>query len=84
VPRVFIPLHKGAEYFMSLEQFKTFYWPGLRALMLGLIDEVDEGLTPCPLFEGDYASRLEIIADIPKAKACYAFERMDIFKAKEV
>jgi hypothetical protein len=81
IPRVFIPLHKGAEYFMSLEQFKRFYWPGLRKLMLGLINE---GLIPCPLFEGNYTSRLEIIADIPKGKACYAFESTDIFKAKEV
>jgi len=80
-PRVFIPLHKGAEYFMSPEQFKTFYWPSLKKLMLGLIDE---GLAPCPFFEGDYTSRLEIIGDIPKGKACYAFERTDIFKAKEV
>lgn len=81
IPRVFIPLHKGDESFMSPEQFKTFYWPGLRKLMLGLINE---GLTPCPLFEGDYTSRLEIIADVPKGKACYAFERTNIFKAKEV
>jgi uroporphyrinogen-III decarboxylase len=81
IPRVFIPLHKGPEYFMSLDQFKTFYWPSFRKLMLALIDE---GLAPCPLFEGDYTSRLEIIADIPKGKACYAFESTDIFKAKEV
>jgi len=81
VPRVFIPLHKGAEGFMSPEQFKTFYWPTLRKLMLGLIDA---GLTPCPFFEGDYASRLEIIRDIPRGKAIYWFERTDIFKAKEV
>jgi uroporphyrinogen-III decarboxylase len=81
VPRVFIPLHKGPEFFMSLDQFKTFYWPSFRKLMLALIDE---GLVPCPLFEGDYTSRLEIIADIPKGKACYAFESTDIFKAKEV
>ena len=81
VPRVFIPLHKGSHGFMSLEQFETFYWPTLQKLMLALIDE---GLTPCPLFEGDYTSRLEIIRDIPEGKACYAFERTDIFKAKEV
>jgi uroporphyrinogen-III decarboxylase len=80
IPRVFIPLHKGGEYFMSQEQFKVFYWPGLRKLMLGLIDNE---LIPCPLFEGDYTSRLEMIGDIPKGKACYAFECTDIFKAKE-
>jgi len=81
IPRVFMPLHKGAHGFMSLEQFKTFYWPALQKLMLALIDE---GLTPCPFFEGDYTSRLEIIKDIPKGKAIYWFESADIFKAKEV
>lgn len=80
-PRVFIPLHKGADGFMSVEQFKIFYWPGLRRLMLALIDA---GLTPYPFFEGQYASRLEIIADIPRAKAVYMFEHTDIFRAKEV
>lgn len=80
-PRVAIPLHKGSDGFMSLEQFKTFYWPTLRKLMLGLIEE---GLTPCPNWEGDCTSRLEIIADIPKGKAIYCFAQTDIFKAKEV
>lgn len=81
IPRVFMPLHKGSHSFMSLEQFKTFYWPALRKLILGLIDN---GLTPCVFFEGDYNSRLEIIGDIPRGKAIYWFERSDIFKAKEI
>jgi len=38
IPIVFIPLHKGAEGLMSLEQFKTFYWPTLRKLIMGIID----------------------------------------------
>ena len=81
IPRVFIPLHKGADGFMSLAQFKTFYWPTLRKLVTGLIDE---GLTPWLLIEADYTSRLEIIGDIPKGKAIYHFELTDIFKAKEI
>ena len=81
IPRVFIPLHKGAHGFMSLEQFKTFYWPTLQKLILALIDE---GLIPCPFFEADYTDRLEIMGDIPKGKAIYGFECTDIFKAKEV
>jgi len=81
VPRVFIPLHKGARGFMSLEQFNTFYWPTLRQLMLVLIEA---GLTPCPLFEADYTDRLEIIKDVPKGKAVYWFENTDIFQAKGV
>lgn len=81
-PRVFIPLHKGAEYFMSMEQFKTFYWPSLRKVMLTLIDE---GLTPYLLFEGKWGSgRLEVISDLPKGKAIYHFETVDIYEAKEI
>ncbi|MCK5557168.1 MAG: hypothetical protein KAJ01_02240 [Candidatus Hydrogenedentes bacterium] len=81
VPRVFIPLHKGQEGFMSIDQFKTFYWPGFRQLMLSLIEE---GLTPCPFVEGDYTSRLEFLADVPAETVCYHFESTDMFKAKEV
>jgi uroporphyrinogen-III decarboxylase len=80
-PRVFIALHKGQEYFMSQEQYKEFYWPGFRGLMVGLIDD---GLIPCPFVEGDYTSRLEIIRDVPEGKVCYHFERTDIFKAKKI
>ncbi len=80
-PRVFIPIHKGIDGFMSEEQFLRFFWPTLRELMIALINE---GLVPCPLWEGDCTSRLHIIKDIPAGKACYAFEATDIFKAKEV
>ena len=81
VNRVFIPLHKGLDSFMSPAQFKTFYWPSLKKLMLACIDA---GFTPNPLFEGDCTSRLETIRDIPRGKAVYWFERTDLFKAKEV
>lgn len=78
---VFIPLHKGLDGFMSLDQFKTFFWPTLKQMMLDLIDA---GYTPCPLWEGNCDSRLETIADMPKGKAVYWFEKTDIFKAKEI
>jgi hypothetical protein len=80
-PRVFIPLHKGTDSSMSREQYLKFYWPTLRELMVALISE---GLNPCPFFEGEYASRLEIIKDIPEGKACYKFETMDMVKAREI
>jgi uroporphyrinogen-III decarboxylase len=81
IPRVFLPLHKGIDSFMSPDQFKTFYWPTLKRLILTVIDE---GLTPFVFWEGDCTSRLELIADIPKGKAVYLFESTDIFRAKEV
>jgi hypothetical protein len=80
-PIVSIPLHKGAEGFMSVEQYKTFYWPTLRKVIMGLIEE---GLVPRLFFEGENTSRLEVIKDIPKGKAIYWFERVDIRRAKEV
>ena len=81
-PRVFIPLHKGPENFMSLEQFKTFYWPGLKKVLTALIAE---GLTPYLLLEGRWgAGRLEVISDIPPGKAIYHFESVDIHEAKTI
>jgi hypothetical protein len=81
VHMVFIPLHKGLDGFMSLDHFKTFFWPTLKQIMLDLIEA---GYTPCPLWEGKCDSRLETIADMPKGKAVYWFEQTDIFKAKEI
>ena len=80
-PVVMLMLHKGLDSFMSNEQYKTFYWPTLKKVMMGLIDE---GLVPLALFEGNCTSRLEIIKDIPKGKAIYWFEQVDIYKAKEI
>ena len=80
-PRVFIPLHQGMDGFLSREQYLKFYWPTLRELMLALIKE---GLCPCPFFEGEYTSRLDIIRDMPPGKACYKFESIDMAKAREV
>lgn len=80
-PRVFIPIHWGLDNFMSKEQFDRFFWPTLRDLMVALINE---GLNPCPLWEGNCTTRLETIKDIPAGKACYAFEATDMVKAKEI
>jgi uroporphyrinogen-III decarboxylase len=78
---VFCPMHWGLDGFMSLEQFKVFFWPQLRKVLMGLIDK---GLVPLVLWEGDCTSRLETIADIPRGKAIYWFERTDLARAKEV
>jgi len=79
-PMVMIPLHKGADSFMSDEQFKKFYWPTFKKLLLGLIDE---GCVPFPFVEGSYNTRLEIIQDIPKGKTFWTFDATDMVKAKK-
>lgn len=76
---VFIPLHWGVDGFMSVEQFKVFYWPQLRKVMQGLMDN---DLVPLVFWEGKCDSRLDIIADIPKGKCIYYFEGSDLFRAK--
>ena len=37
-PVIFMPLHKGADGFLSDQQFKRFYWPTLRKVIMGLIE----------------------------------------------
>jgi len=81
---VFIPLHRGADGFMSLKQFETFYWPSLTAVMEGLITN---DLIPMPFFEGSYNDRLEYLTEFAKkhkGKLIYAFDKTDIIKAKEM
>jgi uroporphyrinogen-III decarboxylase len=78
---VFIPTHWAPDNFMSLDKFRTFWWPSFRKVLIGLI-EAD--LVPVPLWEADCTSRLETIADIPPGKAVYWFERTDLARAKSV
>ncbi|MFC1883250.1 uroporphyrinogen decarboxylase family protein [Thermodesulfobacteriota bacterium] len=76
----FIPLHKGADGFMSDDQFNKFYWPTLRKLIIGL---VNEGLVPQLFAEGGYNKRLEAICDIPKGKVLWWFDLTDMEQAKK-
>jgi len=78
-PFIFIPLHKGADGFISDEQFKRFFWPTLREVMLGLIEN---GCIPFPALEGYWNTRLEVIQDIPKGKTLWMVDQSDIVKVK--
>ena len=80
-PIIFMPLHKGADGFLSDEQFKKFYWPTFRKVMMGLIEE---GCVPFPVAEGGFNSRLEVITDLPKGKVLWMFDETDMTRAKEL
>jgi len=80
-PMVFIPLHKGADNFMSSPQYKRFYWPTFRRLLLGIINE---GCVPIMVADGSYNDRLEIIKDLPRASVIWIFEQTDMAKAKAI
>ena len=78
---VAFPLHKGADAFMSDQQFRTFYWPTLRAVIEALNEE---GITPLLFAEGSYTRRLETIADYPRGRAIWFFDQTDMQRAREV
>lgn len=80
-PLVFIPLHKGADGFMSDEEFRTFYWPQLREVIDRL---TDEGLVPWLFAEGGYNDRLEAIADQPDGNIVWQFDQTDMGEAREM
>lgn len=77
----FMALHRGAHGFMSLKQFEIFYWPYLLTVINAL---ADKGYTPDVFFEGDYNSRLEYLAQLPKGKAIARFDQIDMARAKEI
>jgi len=79
-PLIFIPLHKGADGFLSDEQFKKFYWPTLKQVIEGL---VEGGCIPFPALEGRWNSRLEIMKDIPEGKTLWLVDQSDMVKVRK-
>jgi uroporphyrinogen-III decarboxylase len=80
-PLVFMPLHKGADGFMSDADFREFYWPSLKAVILG---QVEEGLVPILFAEGGFNQRLAVIADpdVPAGSVIWWFDATDMVAAK--
>jgi hypothetical protein len=79
-PVVFIPLHKGADGFMSDAQFKKFYWPTLKEVIIGL---ANEGCVPFLFCEGSYNTRLEYLKELPETSCMWIFDRTDMTVVKE-
>ncbi|HZK25755.1 MAG TPA: uroporphyrinogen decarboxylase family protein [Oscillospiraceae bacterium] len=80
-PRVFIPLHRGADGFMSNKQFEKFYWPHLKKIIEAI---TDAGCIAYPFFEGTYDERLEYLQELPSGKTVAWFDRSDMVRVKEV
>jgi uroporphyrinogen-III decarboxylase len=80
-PIVMLPLHKGADGFLSDEQFRRFYWPTLRDVITGL---VDGGVFPFMFAEGGYESRLEYLNELPEGRTAWHFDFTDMGKAKKI
>ena len=80
-PCAFYVLHKGADAFMSKEQFEKFYWPTWKQVMLALYEE---GITSYLFIEGSYNKRLENLAEMPEKSLVCHFDKTDMRRVKEV
>jgi len=81
-PIVFVPMHKGADSFMSVPQFEKFYWPTFRKLILGV---VNEGCVPMMIIDGSYnEARLKIISELPKSCVIWTMEKTDMALSKKI
>jgi len=79
-PLIFMPLHKGADGFLSDAHFKKFYWPTLKEVINGLIAE---GIVPFLAAEGGYNTRLDIVKELPKGKTLWMIDQTDMSRAKK-
>ncbi len=79
-PLIVFVLHKGADSFMSDADFRTFYWPTLKAVMKGLIEQ---GIVPSMFAEGGYTKRLDVIVDdeLPAGSVVWMFDQTDMVAA---
>jgi hypothetical protein len=74
-------LHKGADGFMSKEQFEKFYWPTWKQVMMALYEE---GITSYLFIEGSYNQRLEYLAEMPEKSLVCHFDKSDMHRVKEM
>lgn len=79
--RIGMPLWRGDKSFMSYQQFKKFYWPGLKKVMLATIEL---GYVPMPFFEAHFGDRLEHLLELPKGKVVALVDHTDVIRAKEI
>jgi hypothetical protein len=75
------PLHKGADGWMSKQQFETFYWPSLKKVMDAFIKE---GLIQSLFAEGSFNTRLDYVNQFPRGSVVWYFDQSDIARAKKV
>lgn len=80
-PVMFMALHRGADGWMSEDQFNKFYWPYLKKVVQAF---VNEGFVPSLFAEGGYNNRLDTIKELEPGGIIWHLDQTDIFRAKEV
>ena len=84
IKRVFFPLHKGMDGFMSPTQYDELYWSPFQKILKHL---VDCGATPIIYCEGPYKSRMDYIRqrllELPSGSCIVHFEEGDFAEIKK-
>ena len=80
VKRVFFPLHKAMDGFMSPAQFEKIY---MKPYLKQLDYLLSIGVTPFVFTEGNYNTRLEQMAEMLPKGCLVGFESVDMKRAKE-
>ena len=84
IKRVFFPLHKGMDGFMSPTQYDELYWAPFQRILKYLIDH---GATPIIYCEGPYKTRMDYIRErlleLPAASCIIHFEEGDFAEIKK-
>jgi intein/homing endonuclease len=84
IKRVFFPLHKGMDGFMSPSQYDKLYWSPYQELLKYL---VDIGVTPIIYCEGPYNTRIDYIHrrlyELPAGSCVIHFETGDFAELKK-
>jgi uroporphyrinogen-III decarboxylase len=84
VKRVFFPLHKGMDGFMSPQQYEELYWKPMDKIFAALLEM---GVTPYIYTEGKYNTRYKFIAEqlkkYPPGSCIVHFEEGDFREFKK-
>jgi len=70
-------MHRGGVPFVSMEQFKRFYWPTLKPIIEEIISRGHQVLFYA---EGDWTAHLDSFAELPDASIIYHVDQGDIFE----
>ena len=78
---VVMTLHRGMDGFLSEKVYRDVYWRHLQEIIEAIMSV---GMIPSIFCEGSYATRLDLLRDIPRGRIMYTFEYtpLDLCKKK--
>ena len=68
---VMMTLHRGMDGFLSDKDYRDIYWKHLQQIIEAIMAQ---NMIPDVFCEGNYATRLDLLKDIPKGRIIYTFE----------